>query len=336
MTHDNIKLSVPEHPFAPYVRILGKGKKGSRSFTEQEAFEAMQMILEGKVEALQLGAFLMLLRVKEESPEELSGFVKAVQACSKAPENLKADLDWSSYAGKRRHLPWFIFSALLVAQAGYRVFMHGASGHTTNRIYTETVATKLGLPVCENWQEVTQALDNTNFCYVPLHVISPRLEEMINMRNILGLRSPVHSLSRLINPLAAPAVIQGIFHPPYAHSHQQAGQLLGYSSLTVLKGEGGEIERNPDNALTCYKLNDGLLSEEIWPALFERRHVKPKELSLENLIDVWRGGLADEYAEAAIVSTAAIALKTIQPQLNQGAALAEATRLWQARDTARF
>ena len=66
-----------EHPFAPFVRILGKGKTSSRSLTLDEARQAMAMILDGEVEDVQLGAFLMLLRVKEESPEELAGFVQA-------------------------------------------------------------------------------------------------------------------------------------------------------------------------------------------------------------------------------------------------------------------
>ena len=46
-----------EHPFAQYVRILGKGKTGSRSLTEDEAREAMGMILSGEVQDVQLGAF---------------------------------------------------------------------------------------------------------------------------------------------------------------------------------------------------------------------------------------------------------------------------------------
>jgi anthranilate phosphoribosyltransferase len=68
-----------EHTFAQYVRILGKGKTGTRSLTREEAYTAMAMILDGEVEDVQLGAFLMLLRVKEESHQELSGFVAAVK-----------------------------------------------------------------------------------------------------------------------------------------------------------------------------------------------------------------------------------------------------------------
>ncbi len=48
-----------EHPFAQFVRILGKGRTGTRSLEEAEAREAFGMILRGEVEPLQLGAFLM-------------------------------------------------------------------------------------------------------------------------------------------------------------------------------------------------------------------------------------------------------------------------------------
>ena len=69
-----------EHPFIPYVSILGRGKSNSRPLTIDEAKTAMAMILEGKALPEQVGAFLMLLRFKEETPEEIAGFVKAAQA----------------------------------------------------------------------------------------------------------------------------------------------------------------------------------------------------------------------------------------------------------------
>lgn len=336
MTDINILQTDPEHPFAQYVRILGKGKKGSRSLTEDEAFDAMRMILNNQVEEVQLGAFLMLLRVKEESPEELSGFVKAVNQHIDASSSLHVDIDWSSYAGKRRHLPWFIFSILLLTQAGYRVFIHGASGHTHNRLYTEHVLSELGFTCASDWSMVEKLLDEQGFAYMSLSHISPCLADMINLRNILGLRSPVHSLSRLINPLNAPLVLQGIFHPPYSNLHQEAGRLLGYPALAVIKGEGGEIERNPDAGVTVRWSVNGETGEDEWPAFFARRHVKPQELSIAQMRQVWQGELEDEYAVGAIQSTCAFALKYLKPGISQDEALNEAAALWAQRDLARL
>ena len=78
-----LTLETPaEHPFAEFVRILGKGKRGARGLTREEARAAMTLLLEGKVEDTQLGAFLMLLRHKEESAEELAGFTEALTTAS--------------------------------------------------------------------------------------------------------------------------------------------------------------------------------------------------------------------------------------------------------------
>ncbi|MEH6582170.1 MAG: hypothetical protein V7754_09565, partial [Halioglobus sp.] len=133
-----------EHPFAQYVRILGKGKSGTRSLTQEEANAAFSMILNGEAEDMQLGAFLMLLRVKEETGEELAGFVSACRDnMLPRPAALSADLDWSSYAGKKHQHPWFILSILLLTQAGYRVFIHGTDGHTPGRLYTERALSQL-------------------------------------------------------------------------------------------------------------------------------------------------------------------------------------------------
>ena len=99
-----------EHAFAQYVRILGKGKRGSRDLTREEAFAAMTMMLSDQVEPEQLGAFLMLLRHKEECAPELAGFVDAVRQHNGFAENpipaIKVDLDWSTYAGKKRNIPF--------------------------------------------------------------------------------------------------------------------------------------------------------------------------------------------------------------------------------------
>ena len=332
MTDTNILQENQEHPFAKFVRILGKGKKGSRSLSEDEAFEAMSMILNGEAEDLQIGAFLMLLRVKEESKEEICGFVKAVQAHQSAPKTLTADLDWSSYAGKRRHLPWFIFSTLIVATAGYRVFMHGASGHTANRLYTENILTALNIPPAAHWGEVETQLNERNFSYMPLRNICPKLASLINMRHILGLRSPVHSFARLLNPLNTKTVLQGIFHPPYSGLHQESGALLGYQTLAVIKGEGGEIECNPDNILHAKYSINGKFSEESWPAVFPRRHVKADDMSVDYMRSFWKNDIDDEYAKAAIISTAAFALRSLNMALSQEAALVKATALWHDRD----
>src|SRR5690606_35860716 len=118
-----------EHPLAVFVRILGKGERGARDVTRVEARGAMGMLLDGRTEDTQLGAFLMLLRHKEESAAELAGFTEAVRERIQAPD-IAVDIDWPSYAGKKRHLPWYLLAAKCLAQNRVRILMHGGGAHT--------------------------------------------------------------------------------------------------------------------------------------------------------------------------------------------------------------
>lgn len=321
-----------QHPFAQFIRTLGRGQKGSRSLTQQEAHEAMGMILDGLVEPVQLGAFLMLVRVKEETPEEVAGFVQTVRERIELPATLPVvDLDWSSYAGKRRHLPWFVLSVLLLVDNGMKIFMHGLLGRKDDRIYTPDALNALGIPMCDSLSDAASRISSHGFAYLNLDRLFPRLQQLIDLRDYLGLRSPVHTVSRMINPFNAPCQIQGIFHPGYQEIHQGAAALLAQPRMVVIKGDGGEIEVNPDAECTLYSVHDGALSQEVWPALFERRHVKPERLDLEQLKQIWRGAGEDEYGAGAVISTAAVVLRMMGRAASRDEALAQAEEMWRRR-----
>lgn len=329
-------LKDSEHPFAPYVRILGKGKTGSRSLEREEAHRAMDMILNGEVEDVQLGAFLMLLRVKEESAEELCGFVSAARECIAAPEDIAVDLDWSSYAGKKKQLPWFLLACLALADNGIRIFMHGSGGHTIGRLYTEDVLRDLGIDIASNWSDVERLLNACNFAFMPLSTLCAPLQRIIDFRNYLGLRSPVHTLSRLLNPLRAPCSLQSVFHPAYADTHQQAATMLGQPRAAVFKGEGGEIERKPEAVCLVKSIDQGIPSEQVWPKMVDGRQQQPETLDTALLRDIWRGDSHSDYAELAITGTMAIALSLLGKAKDQQQALALARKYWQQRDPSRL
>ncbi|KTC22497.1 hypothetical protein AO392_18830 [Pseudomonas putida] len=303
-----LTLETPaEHPFAQFVRILGKGKRGARGLTREEAREAMGMLLDGKVEQTQLGAFLMLLRHKEESPEELAGFTEAVRQRVQAPP-IAVDLDWPSYAGKKRHLPWFLLAAKCLAKNGVRILLHGGGAHTAGRLYTEQVLEQVQISLCRDWASVASALDEHCIAFIPLQDWAPRLQHMIDLRNTLGLRSPIHSLARVLNPLGARCGLQSIFHPGYQAVHREASRLLGDTAI-VVKGDGGEIEINPDATSHLYGTAHGQDWDEEWPQLSAQRHVKPASLDLQHLLAVWRGEARNSYGELALVSSMALALR---------------------------
>lgn len=326
-----------DHPFAQFIRTLGRGKRGMRDLSSEEAEQSFSMVLDQQAMPLQIGAFLMLLRVKEETSPELAGFVRAARARLNAPASLPTvDIDWSSYAGKRRQLPWFILSALLLAHHGVRVFMHGLNKRADERVYTPEALAALGILSSATLEDAVQAMAQRRFAFCALESFAPQLAELIALRNVLGLRSPVNSLARMLNPFNAPCVMQGIFHPSYKVIHLEAGAALGIPHLAVLKGEGGEIERNPDTPCEVATLHNGTQSTELWPARFTIRHVKDETMDVTRLLAVWRGEVTDEYGVAAVIGTAAVALKLLQRASTIEAAEALAQQWWQTREREAF
>tara|TARA_R110000868_G_scaffold115743_3_gene308874 strand:- start:3933 stop:4916 length:984 start_codon:yes stop_codon:yes gene_type:complete len=322
-------VTPPEHLFAQFVRILGKGKRGARNLTREEAREAMGMLLDGQAEESQLGAFLMLLRHKEESAEEMAGFAEAVRARLQAPA-IQVDLDWPSYAGKKRHLPWFLLAAKALANSGIRILLHGGGPHTAGRLYSEQLLDTLNIPLCHSWGSVEQALNQHQLAFIPLGDWMPQLQRMIDLRNILGLRSPIHSLTRILNPLNARCGLQSIFHPGYQAVHREASQLLGDTAV-VIKGEGGEIEVNPDAASHFYGTANGANWDEDWPALSAQRHVKPSALEPQYLAAFWRAEVTDAYGQLAVISTMALALRGLGRSRDD--AFVEAEHYWGKRNS---
>lgn len=325
MINKMIQPNMIEHPFAQYIRILGKGQNGSRHLTLEEAETAMLMVLNDEVEAVQLGAFLLLLRYQLETAEELAGFANAVRKKIQTP-NIPLDIDWPTYAGKKRHYPWYLLAAKLLAAQGITILMHGAGAHTAERFYTEQFLSMLAIKHCKNWYEVETTLEDQHIAFISLGSFSPKLQQIIDLKSQLGVRSPVHSLVRLINPLQARCSLQSIFHPNYQAIHQETSRLLGDTSI-IIKGEGGENEVRADNINLLLGTQQGSPWQETWPALSEQRLLKPSQLTPEHFMAVWQKKVRDEYADLVIPATIALALRGLGTP--QQEALKEGTRLWQ-------
>ncbi len=327
-------MSTPIHPFAKYVAILGRGKTKQRHLTIDEAKDSMAMILRGETEPEQIGAYLMLLRLKEESPGEIAGFTLGTRLVLGRPSSIpQVDLDWSSYAGKRRQLPWFLLSAILLAQNGVRVMMHGSGEHTPGRIYTDTALGFLGFPVAASLNEAAAQIENTGFAYIGLKDMCPPLQKLMELKPILGLRSPVHSFARMINPFDAPVMMQGIFHRGFMDIHAGAGLLLDQPVTVVFRGEGGEVERRPNKPTMAGTASNGEFTEEIWPQLLPDGHAAADtEMDLGLMISVWSEDVQNDYATASVIGTLAIALRSLGKADSVDSAQALAQEMWDTRD----
>jgi anthranilate phosphoribosyltransferase len=325
-------MSTTEHSFAQYVRIIGKGKHTHRSLTYEEAYAAFTHILRGEVEDIQLGAFLLLMRVKGEEVVEMAGFAKAAQDFIQAPP-ITVDIDWPSYAGKHKQQPWYLLAAFLLAANGHRIFMHGSSHQSAGRLFTSTVLGNLGISLCHDWAAVQTQLDTRSFAYAPLsHVCAP-LDQLFSWRPLLGVRSPAHSLVKLVNPLKATLGLQSVFHPAYLEIHQQAALLLHQPRTLVMKGEGGEMEFRPDADNRLLLLEGTRTWGEKWNRTQARRqpNLDSTALSAESLRNLWTGKTEDPYGLDAILGTVAMILFAGGYSASKDEAWELAAQYWQNR-----
>ncbi|WP_108127046.1 glycosyl transferase family protein [Saccharospirillum mangrovi] len=316
--------------FAHLVRTLGRGSKGSRSLTREEARFAMTEIWAGRETPAQLGALLMLMRVKEETPDELAGLLDAARTEQPHWNGGARRIDWPAYAGKRRQPSWYVLAARALARAGYPVLMHGGGEHTAGRQYARQVCEALGIPVAKDWEQA-QALSLTEpMVYCALEHFAPKLSHIIDMKAELGLRSPVNTLVRHLNPTGAPVTLQGMFHRPYQAIHHETARGLGDARNAVLKGDSGEFEVRPDSDQTVLMLSPVHAESIEWTRVLPKRSIRPPEPDLQSLLDTWSGQEQPEYGLAAIWETMALVL-TLSDDLSQEEARERARQIWQAR-----
>lgn len=293
---------------APFIHAMGRGPGRARNLAMAEAEDAMHLILSGRADPHATGALLMLMRYRGETPEEIAGFVRAARAT--LPALPQADLDWPSYAaGRTRGLPWFLLAARLVAQTGKRVLIHGWNSHQSDGADVRSALAIAGITQATCPDDAARLLDRDNIAYLPLEAFAPRLLDLLRLRDVLGLRSCINTVCRVLNPARADAAVQGVFHPPYLALQQTAGRVLGQRNLCILKGGGGEFERNPAKPVTLYRLSDGTPHETLLPRFLpDAQRLSDLHYPAHALADLWAGTLQDTFAEAIVTSTAQAAL----------------------------
>ena len=316
--------------FAKFVAILGRGPGRSRALTREEAREAFGMVLRGEPDPHQVGAFLMLLRFRGEDADEITGMTEAARdTIGDSWRRERADLDWPSYgAGRTRGAPWFLLSALALARGGAAVLMHGSNEHSAG-IPVEAALQALGMMPEGNGPEGERPVyRQPGFRYVPLAILSPDMDRLLRMRRLFGLRSPVNTVARLLDPGNAAAGVDGVFHPPYLTVHLGVAERLARPRLLILKGGGGEAERVPMKPGTAQLWDrDQGRSEIELGAESGLAPLTPTEDTPALLAAVWRGEAAPPTAVATVLATIGLGLRAMgQPDTR-----ADAERVWYGR-----
>jgi anthranilate phosphoribosyltransferase len=101
----------------------------------------------------------------------------------------------------------------------------------------------------------------------------------------------------------------------------------------VIKGEGGEFERNPDARTLVVGIQNGVGYELEWPMLNPARSDAEESFDLSHFIAVWKGETEHAYGTQAVISTMALALYSLQKASSIEQAMTLAQTLWEQRQT---
>ena len=323
--------------FATYVATLGRGPGRSRSLTREEARDAFRIVLAGEADPHQVGAFIMLLRYRGEDADEIAGLVEgaADHFAAQGAITARCDLDWPSYgSGKTRGAPWFLLAALALAASGTRVLMHGTN-EFTGGITVERALAALGRHAAGTREDAAAMLERERFAYLPIAVLSPPIADLLNLRRLLGLRSPLNTVGRLLDPAGAGVSVDGVFHPPYIDVHLGTAARLERRRLVVLKGGGGEAERGPAKPVAVHVHDRASGRHEMMlPALAPGVANTPAMDTVELFRAVWQGDAQPEAPVATVIGTIALGLLALDRELAPEDADRKAAEVWKARGSA--
>ncbi len=230
---------------AVYLKDIGRGAAGARSLSVQAAREVMRLVLDGAVTQAETGAFLMAMRMKGETLDELVGFLDAVHERSiSVPSTLPVVLI-PSYNGSRKLPNLTPLLALWLAREGLNVLVHGPLQDPA-RITSAAIFHDLGLPSVADVQDIERAWSRREPAFIPTGLLCPALQRLLDLRRLIGLRGPGHTVAKMLNPVIGAPALRLV-----NHTHPEFGALMAAWAqreaidAMLLRGTEGEPVADP-------------------------------------------------------------------------------------------
>ena len=226
---------------------IARGQKGSRPLNREEARWLFDSLLKPDVDQLQLGACLIALRLKEETEEEITGFIEAARKHCAGFGDATAPagaVDLPCYAGKRNSSPVHILAALKSRDAGIPVVVHGLS-EIENRVTAWQSLELAGVRRAATIAEGAKVLGGEGIVWMDIADICPDVHGFLKLRHRMGVRTVASTVARMINPLGCDGQLSGASHNPFIGRMCRINAMVGQKRSFIFRGTEGEPELDP-------------------------------------------------------------------------------------------
>ena len=259
--------------------------------TRAQAHDAMQEIMSGDATQAQIAGFLIALRAKGETADEIAGCAEAMREHVLPVQPQRDDLvDTAGTGGDGKStLNISTAAALVAAAAGAGVAKHGnraASSQTGSADVLDALGFELDLAP----ERIAQSIDELGFGFMFAQAHHPAMKHAAPVRRELGTRTVFNVLGPLTNPARARAQVVGVYSPDLVRPVAEALAQLGARRAFVVHGAGGIDELSPLGPSQVSEVVDGGVRDRV---------IDPEELGIERCaFEEIAGGTPDENAAA--------------------------------------
>ena len=228
-----------------YIKDIGRGAAGARALNQAAARDLMSQVLDGTASDLEVGAFVMAMRMKGETLAELLGFLEAAEGHCLRVESDRPVVSIPSYNGARKLPNLTPLLAMCLAQQGARVLVHGplADG---GRVTSAQIFHDLGLHAAQTAADIAGAWARREPAFVATGTLNPPLQKLLGVRAVVGVRNSGHTVAKMLNPCGPARCLRlvNFTHPEFGTLMAAWAQHTNADAV-VLRGTEGEPVADP-------------------------------------------------------------------------------------------
>ncbi len=288
------------------LKRIATGPELSKDISREEARAGMRLVLDGQVDSVQAGVFLIALRMKRETDDENCGLLEAIREATHrvtAPVDEVLDLG-DPYDGYNRTLPASPFLPPVLAACGVAAVSHGVERMGPKYGVTHRqVLRAAGLPVDLAPEEAAARLGDPGigWAYVDQKAFCPKLYALADLRTLIVKRPAITTAEVLAGPIRGRLkthLVTGYVHKAYPRVYALLARHAGFDSALIVRGvEGGVIPALSQAGRAFHYHDRGAETSTDF---------RPAELGIEQSVRAPRipGSNDDDHSESALDTTA--------------------------------